>query len=125
MGHRHEGCEFKYYVELTHRRPPVVTACLHETIAHRAISEWVRKNMGHVILQPYTLPSQEVVELYKKLCRQTLVEEKKVGKNGLHTLHRRFLTLDEVESSLWKSVQTHRDRDLFYARTHLRAYNWN
>lgn len=122
---RHEGCEFKYYAELTHRRPVVVTTCLHEVIAHRAISEWAKQEKGYTILQPYALPSQGVVDFYKKLCTQTLMEEKKKNKKGFHVLQRRFLSLPEIENVLWQYVVEHQSgKPPFYATSLLRDYNW-
>lgn len=125
QGKRHEGCEFKYYIDLTHRRAKPVTTCLHEVIAHRAISAWAKERTGRVILQPFALPSQEIVDVYKNICLKMLVEEKRMNARGLHRLVRRPLSVPEIEIVLWNYMVAHPLRNLFYATKQLRTYNWN
>lgn len=123
---RQEGCEFTYWGELTHARPQPVQHCLHAVIAHSAISECVRRQNGHIILQPYALPNQNTVDYYKKVCRQVVVEEKMPNTKGWHRLQRRHPNLMETEALLWEFVFAHR-RDTpapLYAGTSLRIYNW-
>jgi hypothetical protein len=126
-GRRHQGCEFKYYGELTHGRPKTYVACVHEVVAHRAISSWAKNKKGIVILQPYALPSQKTVDFYVNLCRHTLVQEKVKNIHGLERLRRRPMFIPEMEKVLWDYVRlrSHGDNNPFYAKGLLRSYRWD
>lgn len=122
IGHRHSGCELKYYGELTMRRPQMTLWCPHEIMAHMAITRHVFHQRGYILLQPFALPSKRAVVFDKKLRNNVFVQEIKKDKQGRSRLSHRHLHLDEKEVLHWGHVIAHRDENVFYA-TNMHAYD--
>ncbi len=127
IGNRHEGCERKFYAELTFGRPELVDFfCAHEIAAYMAISKHEYDRQGRVVLQPFALPSARAVQFDKKLREHVFVEERRKNEKGIYQLRRRHLTIPEHELILWQLTlaEAKRGNNLFYARNLLQYHAW-
>lgn len=126
-GNRHEGCERKFYAELTFGRPELVEMfCVHEIAAYMAITQKEHDRQGRVILQPFALPSARTVSVDKALRERVFVEYVARTKKGLRTLRRRPLHLPEREKLWGRYVIKHAKEgvNVFYARDLLKHHEW-
>ena len=126
-GNRHEGCEQKFWRELTFGRAALVDQfCPHEIAAYMAITQKEHQRQGRVILQPFALPSAQAVKFYKKLREKVFIEEEKKTKKGLRQIRRRTLTKPEKELLLGRYTisEAKKGNNVFYAKNLLKHHEW-
>ena len=99
--------------------------CAHEMAAYFYVSQRIRETTGHIIRQPFPLPTQLMVDIYLTLENNVLVTERRTSKvtGKPYTVHR-GLNEAEVEILLWEMVKKHGHDPVFYSRTRLQERRW-
>ena len=91
--------------------------CGHVMAAYLHLSKRVQRETRRIILQPFALPTELTVEIFKKLQNQVVIKDNRSKK-------RRPLNNAEIEIMLWELIARKKNKATFFARRRIQDYKW-
>ena len=122
---RHD-CEVSVKGRFTFRdRAHQVTFCPHEIAAYFAISKHRYGKDGKLMLQPFPLFTQSMVDYWKHLHTNVLIQSPyEHPKTGKVHMRRRPLNMAEREALLQSKVALRKHEATLFAKRKIREYDW-
>lgn len=91
--------------------------CGHIIAAYLHLSKRMHREKGRVMLQPFALPTELAVDLYKKSQNRVVIKDNR-------SKRRRPLNNAGIEILLWELVAKKQNKATFFARRKIQDYKW-